>query len=312
MRNKLYQFIYRLCLKNEIAILGTSILYLLIFLRTLFRFQTYPYRVRQFISLIQSSNPLKNQELPTVNVAIPCHIKDYKNLNLVIQGIQRNVINPIDKIQIFVPENQLNQFKQKFPNQIILSERKIINSELRNFIDTNIPEIRKGWITQQLVKILIGLQSDKVATLIVDSDTVLLKPRIWLDSQGKQSISMSCEYHSAYKVQQFNFFKSRSSAFSFVTHHQLMKKDSLQRIYGAKGENLISWLTCADFNNDSALSEYDTYGEWMLRNEIRSLVFSKWNNLSAAFNLDLFTDLEELSNQFPQFHSISNHSYLEK
>jgi len=50
-----------------------------------------------------------------------------------------------------------------------------------------------GWVTCQLVKIPSVLRSDSVASLVVDSDTVLQYPRVWVDGLGRQELSIGQE-----------------------------------------------------------------------------------------------------------------------
>ena len=88
-----------------------------------------------------------------------------------------------------------------------------------------------------------------------------------------------------------------------------MKRDTLREIFGQNGEGLLQFINLADFSEPSALSEYDTYGEWMLSHKPNEITFAKWNNFPVKIELDK-TSFAEIQDKFGQYHSISNHSYL--
>jgi FkbM family methyltransferase len=268
-----------------------------------------PRRIRQLISLAQASDPLKNEDLPTIDIAIPCHKKDFDNLFLVIQGARANVKNPIRKVVLITPEKFSLELKTKFPDCQVLTDENVLGVNISKLINDSVPYERKGWITQQVIKFQVAIKGEEVATLILDADTILLKPRIWLSSGGKQILCVAAEYHLPYKKHQRKVFGGQNNTLSFVTHHQLMKRDSLQTIFGQNGEGLPQWINLADFSESSAVSEYDTYGEWLISNRPNEIAFAKWNNFALRIDPNKYS-YAEIQDKFGQYHSISNHSYL--
>jgi len=153
------------------------------------------------------------------------------------------------------------------------------------------------------------IMSDQVATLILDADTVLLSPKIWLDSEGTQILCIANEYHLPYKKHIRKVFGGQNHLLSFTTHHQLMKRDSVKEIFGLNGDGLVDWLKLADFNESSATSDYETYGEWMVERNPKQVVFAKWNNVSAKIN-SINTSYAEILSDYSKYGSVSNHWYL--
>ena len=307
--HQLLSFLRRSDNKN----LGHTLLKVLLGVSRKLRIKQIHWRIRQVISLSQPLDPLNDKLLPTIDIAIPCHSKDSGNLQLVIQGAQHNVKNPIGKIYLVTPEDCAIQFKVDFPECIVLTDQDILGIEITAAINELVPKERRGWVFQQAIKFRVAMNSEAIATLIIDADTILLSPKVWLDAVGTQILCLGYEYHLPYKQHQRIVFGGASYPLSFVTHHQLMKKDTLIEIFGQNNQGLISWLTSGDYSKESAISEYDTYGEYMVNNKPSEVLFSKWNNLASK--IQIAHDGEELNYSkvariYSSYCSVSNHSYL--
>ena len=262
------------------------------------------------ISLAQPLDPLVDRDLPLIDIAIPCHPKDFSNLSVVIEGARKNVKNPISKIILITPSSFTNELVKRFPDCTVLADESFLTPVVISTINAIVPLERRGWITQQVIKFLVGLNSDTNATLILDADTVLLSPRAWIDSHGVQVLDISYEFHSPYKKHQLKVIGGESYPLSFVTHYQLMKKESLKNLFGGNGEGILGWINAGDYSENSTISEYDSYGEWMLNNKQEEIRFSKWNNSEVKFGTLANSSYSELSTQYSKFCSISGHSYL--
>ena len=151
--------------------------------------------------------------------------------------------------------------------------------------------------------------SDQVATLILDADTVLLSPKIWLNSEGTQILCIANEYHLPYKEHIRKVFGGQTHLLSFTTHYQLMQRDFVREIFGQNSEGLIEWVKAADFNESFSISEYETYGEWMIKRKPNQIIFAKWNNVPAKLNSNN-PSYAEIVDDYSKYGSVSNHSYL--
>jgi hypothetical protein len=297
--------------RNENRILAKTFTLSIFYLAKRFRKRHFPYGLRKLVSDIQPSDPIKPVNLPEIDVLIPCHPKDVGNLQIVIDSIFANVLNPIKVIRIITTQEGITTIHPNFPKTVVELENDYIPKRVFDFIRAEVPNSRQGWILQQVVKIMGSIRSEAVATLVIDSDTVLLRPKSWLDSKGNQSLSFAYEYHVPYKNHQESLFGYQSLQLSFVTHHQLFKKEHLLALFGRNEEFLLQWVMRGDYSRDSAISEYDTYGEWVYLNRKQGVVLTKWNNAISRIKLNEFSSYEEVKSQFPTFNSVSAHSYLD-
>jgi hypothetical protein len=304
-----YNGLLNLLRKSESKFLGFVAARIFLQIMSILQVKVIPLRIRRIISLAQPTDPLLGDFLPSIDVAIPCHEKDFKNLPLVIQGVENSVKNPILSIKIITPEYLAADLRAKFPQCTVLSDEQALTPDLIKLINDSVPEEKRGWILQQVIKLNVVIQSSSVATLILDADTILLRPKVYLDSNHSQILSLADEYHMPYKDHQRRVFAGINHQLSFVTHHQLMKRENVVEIFGNNGEGLLRWLKLADYSEGSALSEYDTYGEWMLRYKKTQVKFSKWNNVPAKINPSNVS-YEEISHDYSLYNSISNHTYL--
>ena len=87
---------------------------------------------------------------------------------------------------------------------------------------------RNTWVLQQLLKVQGVLTSKSDAVLILDSDTVLLRPRPWFSPAGHQILMPSMEYNDSY----YQFLAKLNISelvpqYSFISH---LKKILLQTL----------------------------------------------------------------------------------
>jgi hypothetical protein len=295
--------------KRIFEVIGPLLMKVSLTTAKLINLQKLPYRLREAISLTLPGNPLENVTLPTIDIGIVCHQKDFSNLHLVIEGARRNVTNPIGKVVLVTPEHLSTELQSQFPDCLVLTDESVLGIDLMGLIGELVPQKRRGWIVQQVIKFRLALMSNEVASLILDADTILLQPRIWLDRNENQILCVSDSWHLPMKKHQRKMLGGQNYLLMFVTHHQLMKRDSVRAIFGASGDGLFKWLKLGDYTDESAISEYDTYGEWMVANRPEQIKFAKWNNFSMKLSPDK-TSMEQILCKNSQYHSISNHSYL--
>jgi len=166
--------------KSESRMLGFLVMRVSLGLAKIMHLQKLPYSLRQIISLAQPSNPLRDGVLPTIDIAIPCHINDFDNLPLVIQGARVSVRNPIGNIRLITPEYLSMELQTRFLDCIVSTDESVLSADLVQAINELVPKERRGWIIQQIIKFQMVIMSDQVATLILDADTILLSPKISL------------------------------------------------------------------------------------------------------------------------------------
>ena len=297
-------------------------------------FSPYPFRMREVLDSLLS-NRLITDSLPPIEIAIPSRAKDFPLLGLVLEGVRSHTLNPIGRVSIICPPADISALKAlNLGNVNVVNEELLLGSSLASACDAVAPISHKGWVRQQAIKLSFVLQSDFKGVLILDSDTVLLKSQTWLESSGRQALSISLEYHKPYQNHLEGFLRSKDLGehpfaktklhVSFVTHHQLMQPDILKKFlsggnYPSPEKGLIKWIEQFDFSDSmSPGCEYHCYGTFLKVFFARRVRLVKWGNkavsrdkIMKAYNQDLDEiTLLQLKNIFPLENSISMHSYL--
>jgi hypothetical protein len=295
---------------NESRLLALTITKIEFLRAKLFGLENFRSKTRQILSISQVTDPLRDRTPPVIDVAIPCHPKDYENLQLVIQGVRKSVSNPIGKIYLVTPRDYVIKLQDDFPECHVLSDDEVLNSELLRAIQDSCVGSRRSWILQQVIKFRIAMLSTEIATLVLDADTILIARRLWVDSRGRQVLCIGEDFYLPYKNHQRRVFGGENYLLAFVTHFQLMTKVTLSEIFSPNGHGLVDWIKLGDPDSGSAISEYDTYGEWLASNRPERVVFAKWNNSPKKIDPKVLR-YEDLTYVYGKFGSISNHSYLE-
>jgi len=218
-------------------------------------------------------------DLPSIDVIIPAISKDLDVITHAVSAVTHGSVNPISSISLVIPKSQIHMFGNLAKVANLIPEEDLINEDISKALQ-RLPESRRGWVTQQLVKILFARGSSAAGTLVLDADTVLLNPRVWLDSKGNQILCISREFHVPYIDHYKRFFTQEGhvDGLSFVTHHQLMQPSILRTMF--PDDNSISrWVgEISDFG--SGASEYHDYGTYMMRNFSSSVALARWGNLN--------------------------------
>jgi hypothetical protein len=81
-------------------------------------------------------------------------------------------------------------------------------------------------------------------------------------------------------------------------------------MFDGLSDGLLSWLATADFDDVSAISEYHSYGQWIVSNRKELVSFAKWNNGSQKFDSISKSSYGAISENFSKYCSVSAHSYL--
>ena len=214
-------------------------------------------------------DPLASFEPAPIEVFIPSSPRDLDVAGAAISGAMKYITNPIEKIVIATPNP--SEFRDLSTNALthISSDEEVLGESLLSEIlrvskrwEDRIPG---GWFVQQALKIEFARKSKSAGVLVIDSDTVLIRPRNFLDTRGIQILSPSYELHSPYVDHFKSYFKlpHRESKLSFVTHHQLLQPSIVREMF-PNSEAVLRWCSSGDDNSHSSpVSEYHSYGEYL-------------------------------------------------
>jgi len=293
----------------------------------------YPFRVRKFLDCLLPS-AVYYQKGIEIEVVIPSTAKDLAVLNLAVSGVRQNVLNPIGKISIICPTEDVGEIEgMKLEGVHVVDEEDLLGELLLQACNDVAPSKHNGWVRQQAVKFTSALRSEYQGVLILDSDTILLKEQNWLFNEGEQSLAISYEYHPPYQIHFEKFLLSKNSAIfetktprlrvSFVTHHQLMQPSVLREFLSDGSTRvpecgLLNWIKSFDFKDSSPASEYHSYGTYISSFSPQKVEYIQWRNRAASrqeisqiIGKEINQiSLSEIREAFPDLSSISLHAYL--
>lgn len=294
----------------------------------------FSYRKREFL---ESCLPLdfNPKECKKVTACIISSIQEIELLPLSTEAILISQESSIARSFLVAPRDQMKLIERVIPSEFtVIADEDLIDYQLNQFIVQNFPIERQGWIKQQVLKILSTKKLGNEGTLLVDADTILLRPQNWLSKDRVQNLQISIEYHQPYQEHYEKFMLLRSdektsrlarTRISFVTHHQLMQAGILDEIFGYDDESfnngLLKWLSCIDFKKSySPACEWHTYGTFLATNHPNQIQLTQWRNLGMSRfseSPDLKTKILEMSvpdliKEFEGWNSLSLHHYIEK
>jgi hypothetical protein len=258
-------------------------------------------------------------EIPDVELLIVSAPKDFTLLrDSICSAIQSQKSINISKVNLVVPDNTqdaalsacgiMNLPLQIYPESkfIPLNEFNTLKEEFQS---------RTGWVIQQLIKLRFSASSESKALLVIDSDTCLLKSRVWLNESDEQILLVSEENSPEYH----DFLKyvglEPNTAYTFITHHMLYQPAQVREMLKATdmvspGDQLSKILNYPGKRTNSPFSlDYELYGQWMLsRNVVR---LAKWGNVERERgNTNNFSILNEEENRLARkWGSVSLHSW---
>jgi Family of unknown function (DUF6492) len=230
-----------------------------------------------------------------VDVVIPAHPKDFPLLRHCVRGVLRNIV-PLRQVIIVssdrytARDHRVKWVPEPESGQGGLPSLREIESDWasRSFEATP----RAAWIYQQLLKLGAGTYIESLSNryLVVDADVIFLRRVSFAEEEGRFPYSRAKEYnppyHDAYRRLTGEEPASRES---FVAHHMLFEGELLSEFFSSieevSGEPWYwAYVHAADPSQYSAISEYETYGLWMLSHHREMMRYRQlaWRDASIA------------------------------
>lgn len=279
------------------------------------------------ISRLNSKKIFYDLPIEPIDVVIPCVKKDLETLELCIEGIKKNGKN-VRRVIIISSEpftDKAEWYDEKlFPFSFEDVEFRLYQSPHLIKKYKSKPVYRVGWYFQQLLKLYAPFVIPDISAnvLVLDSDTIFLRPVEFLDSKGGGYFNVGEEYWIAY----FKHMKSLIPwlhkvypEYSGISHHMLLQRNILEDLfeticfYHKDKEPWQAFLDCNDYQafincvqNDvyySGASEYELYFNFALSRtnqiKIRPLL---WKNISGLNHLDSYREAG--------YHYVSSHAFM--
>jgi hypothetical protein len=265
-------------------------------------------------------SPISTYSKSSVEILYVAKAEDIQLLNLSIMKSIKNTLNEIRRVTVIVPEIDRvlveNSLKSIEYDIKVISESLIVDLDVFNLIKARRPD-RFGWILQQVLVAQYILKTDSENVLVVDADTIITNPQVWVGDDRSQILLPTYELHKPY----YDFFQLKSSKYpspqnSFVSHHMLIQSNIFREVFGiwngSVKEALVDALNYADKDENSPFDlKYEIYAQYLVSNYPELVIFVKWANLSlpVAGFLSISSSENRLTELQRHYNSISFHHW---
>lgn len=273
-----------------------------------------PFLVRKLLELsLQQKQTLMEPLIPSntpLDVVIPLIERELPIFQFVVDGLRKNLYHPINKIIVLGPETKsiidtCKTLKIDFvPEDEVLHVKK---RDLQPYFNA-----RSGWWFQQFLKLHCFPLIQTEHYLILDADTVLLRPHIFLQD-NKRVFNISDEFHRPYHEGHHYLMGDKTQfPFSFVSHMMCFDKKTIQDFHQKIQHNHQKSLPEAIIkmlseNPHFSFSEYESFGHYYLSMAKENVILKYWFNrpmIRAKMGETLHQKLQA------NYRSVSYHNYL--
>jgi Family of unknown function (DUF6492) len=255
-----------------------------------------------FISRLPRNYKKSNIEIV---VLIPLAKKDIFVATHCIDSIKQNLLHPISRFVIIGQDSEEIRKLAKDKNIEYICENEVLGKYL------DIPIIaQKGWLKQQLIKLLAFEFIDASNILVHDADTIMLRPVSYFENE-MPIYYLADEYTKKYYsfIEKF-FGKITRAPRSFVAHSMLLQRhiraDLDEKMRELHGKNFIdSMLDMINFENYHAFSEYEIYGNFLNhfhKGEFKTRYWYNVKNKKFPNN-----EIQKIKSHYKRFNSVSMH-----
>jgi len=248
----------------------------------------------------------------SIDIVIPTISKDFETLSLLIKSLKYLKHN-IKNIYVISPvSDEIINFCNK--NNLIHTEASELLGLRKRDIKYTVDGVdRSGWLFQQLLKLSADKLTESEDYLVIDSDTIFVNDNCFIQN-GKYLFFSSEEWHQPYFDTFYNIFGYNAPTKLSLTSHMMifnhkklkeMKAELESRHNKAWYEVYISTTSAYE---QSCISDYDTYANWMMYNYPNEIkIYPFYNKSKSRKNLKL---LDEIVNDSFGLKSVSFHSYI--
>lgn len=276
---------------------------------------------RRMQALSLPLDPLRFENPPPIGALVVAAPKDFSTLSLVLEGLIMNSRNPITEIALVVPDSAIHEARAAVGSKvkapvIVTAENDLVSEECRKLLHSTFSH-RYGWILQQFLIIAGVVTSSERGIIVVDADTVLTRPRTFLDENYRQILPVSLEHHFPY----FQFLGQLKSTYpcswnSHVTHHMLQQptvwREILNDVCGGSLQALVD-SACAfasPVENSPLCVDYELYAQGLMKLHPRLAIEVKWSNYSRPLSpAEATPTYLELASKYSKYFSVSLHRY---
>lgn len=246
-----------------------------------------------------------------IDIVIPAIEKDLATLPYVIDAARKQVKHPIGQILIVAPKRRRILELCKRKKCKFVDENTVLPITNNHIHYRSSKWERSGWLFQQLLK----MNGDTLATsnnfLVMDADTVLIRPHVFLVGKKPVFYCRSWSQHEYFRTYRKLLGRNRASRASFVAHYMLFNKSKLAKLKRTiEAKNGTSWYAAIirkiDKTKQFAFSEFETYGNFLHSLDPNGIIKRKALNKSFGMSIRKMTAkrIQELAGRY---RSISFH-----
>jgi Family of unknown function (DUF6492) len=248
-----------------------------------------------------------------LDVIIPVAEADCDVLGVTIEAVMRNLAHPVGTIwAVTAPGSKAAKVADDLGCEVV-DERGVLPIT-RDDISYQFGSFdRSGWLFQQLLKLSADTISPENHVLILDADTVMIRPQTFT-SGGRVVLFHAFEYNPTY----FEAYRSvtglePATRLSCTTHHMVMRRDLLVGLKELmeKRRSVPWWQAVLDtcvYETMSGFSEYEVYGNFALT--FGDGLARRWWRNAVAPKSEL-ADLGALTRRYgTRLRTVSFHHYL--
>ena len=239
-----------------------------------------------------------------IDCIVPYHKKDRALLSWCINGIRQN----LEVSRIIIVCSQACEEDVKQVGAIFLDEDSVV----QGLTGQSYQHYRWSWYWQQILKLAVA---DIVATpyyLVVDSDTVFLRPVSFFNDLGRPLYATATEFHSPYfdVFYQLLRFHARRE-YSFTVHHMIYNREIVIEMRNKFRDEKPWWKDIVRYiepqppwNHPSQVNEQETYGHYVkeMHPEEVNIRPLQWRNVNILPNEQMIGRLAE-QYDFCSFHA---------
>lgn len=254
-----------------------------------------------------------------IDILIPAIEKDLGTLPYVIDAARKQVKHPIGDILIIAPR------KKKILELCLKKGCKFVDE------DTVLPITKKhinyrskkwersGWLFQQLLKLSGDTLCKNDFYLVMDADTVLIRPHIFRKGQKTVFYCRNWTQDEYYKAYYKLLKRKAASRLSFVTHYMLFEKSKLKQLKNKiEANHHVSWhsaiLKSINRTKQFGFSEFETYGNFLYSSFPQGLIQKQALNKSLNVKAGEISQsrIKELSRKYRSISFHKRKGYIRK
>ena len=222
-----------------------------------------------------------------IDVLIPAIEKDLGTLPYVIDAIRNHVAHPVGRIFIVAPKSRRIKRLCRAKNCVFVDETRVLPITKDDIRYRTRRWDRSGWMLQQLIK----LSGDRICTtkyfLVMDADTVLIRPHRFLENGRTVFYCRQWSQPEYFRMYRRLMGDRPRRPVSFVAHYMLFSKPVLARLKRRiEGRHRTRWymaiLRCINRSHPFAFSEYETYGNFLYALHPERVLIKKARNRSLS------------------------------